>query len=147
MGNLTIAATFIVLLNVIMWFSQISLYSINPAGPTCFSISGSVIENSATTSGNISTLNTAVEDQLPESQNSVVSPGSTSISFTDVYNAILGFFKSSATGIKYLYGIVAAPSNILKCLSVPPELAVGIGVFWYMISFLIVVIFIMRGGD
>ena len=147
MGNLTIAAVFIVVLNVLMWFVQLSIYSINPAGTTCFSLSGSIIENSATVSGDIMTLNSSVENQLPSAQTTTVSPSSTAVSFTDVYNSIIGFFKSSATGLKYLYGIVAAPSNILKCLNLPNQISVGLGVLWYIISLLILIIFIMRGGD
>ena len=147
MGNLTIATVFIVILNLLMWFSQVAVNNINPGGSVCYSLSGSIIENSATTSGNISTLNTNIIDQLPEAQTSAVSPGSSSVSFTDIFNSVLGFFKSVPSGLKYLYGIVSAPTNILKCLSLPNEIAVGLGVFWYAVSFMIVIIFIFRGND
>jgi len=43
MGNLTIATIFIVLVNVLMWFSGIAMLDINPGGSICYSPEGSII--------------------------------------------------------------------------------------------------------
>lgn len=130
MSNLTIATTFIVILNILMWFSQISMLALNPAGSVCYNLEGSLIDNSQTSTGVLS--NDVIAD-LPESQGQVTTDSGNI--FTDVFNNILSWFKS-APGVKYIYGVVAAPYNILKCMNLPVEFVAGIGTLWYLVSFL-----------
>jgi len=137
MGNLTVATIFIVCLNVLMWFSQLSMLAINPVGTFCYNVEGSIIGNSITGTGNFSVLNNQVVGDLPEAQTQI-QPGSTSFSFTDVFSSILGWFKT-APGLKYVYGVVAAPYNILKCMGLPNEFVVGIGTLWYLVTLLVLV--------
>jgi len=143
MGNLTIATIFIVTLNVLMWFVTLSMQSMNPMGTMCYNLGGSIIENTATVSGNYSTLVVDPTGELPESQGSITA-GSTNV-FTDIFNNILSWFKT-APGIKYIYGVVAAPYNILKCANFPSHLVTGLGTIWYLVSFLVLVAF-MWGRD
>ena len=138
MGNLTIATIFIAALNILMWFSTIAMLNINPVGTFCYNTEGSLIASATTT--NISTVNNDIIGQLPSSDSAVVTAGSTNI-FTDIFNNVIGWFKSTP-GIKYVYGVVAAPYNILKCMNLPNEFVVGIGTLWYLVSFLILIAFI-----
>lgn len=138
MGNLTIATTFIVLLNVMMWFVSLSMLNINPGGSICYHTEGSIIESSTTQ--DIDAVNNDILNQLPEAESSSVSTGNSNI-FTDVFNNIANWFKT-APGIKYVYGVVAAPYNILKCMNLPNEFIVGIGTLWYLVSFLVLVAFL-----
>ena len=133
MGNLTIATTFIVLLNVLMWFSTLAMININPTGSFCYNTEGSII--ASTTTGNISIVNNDILNQLPEAESSTVTTGATNV-FTDIFNNIINWFKT-APGVKYIYGVVAAPYNILKCTNLPTEFIVGIGTLWYLVSFLV----------
>ena len=137
MGNLTIATIFIVTLNVLMWFSTISMLNINPSGTFCYNIEGSIIQQA--TDENI-TLNNDVINDLPSAESALVSAESSNI-FTDVFNNIVNWFKNTA-GIKYVYGVVAAPYNILKCMNLPGEFVAGIGTLWYLVSFLVLVGFL-----
>jgi len=139
MGNLTIATIFIVVFNILMWFVSISMMSINPGGTICYNLEGSIIDNSVTQSGNISIVNNDITEDLPEGQGAVTS-GTTNI-YTDPINSILSWFKT-APGLKYIYGVIAAPYNILKCMGLPNAFAVGIGVLWYLVSALVLVAFI-----
>lgn len=139
-GNLTLATLFIVTVNVLVWFCQLAMLNINPAGSFCYTLEGSVIDNSITRSGNYSALDNDVIDQLPTSAGTIT-PSSSVSSFTDIFNNILTWFKS-APGIKYVYGVVAAPYNILKCTGLPNEFIIGIGTIWYLVSFLVLVAFI-----
>ena len=133
MGNLTIATTFIVLLNILMWFSTLAMLDINPSGTFCYHTDGSVI--SRVTTDNTTTVDNDVLNQLPEAESSQVTTGTTNI-FTDIFNNIINFMRT-APGIKYVYGVVAAPYNILKCMNLPNSFIVGIGTLWYLVSFLV----------
>lgn len=142
MGNMTIATTFIVFINVFLWLSSIVMLSINPAGSVCYNPEGSIIGQSVdlgTYSYNQSVLNNNVIDDLPSGEGTVVS-GSSSV-FTDIFNNILSWFKSTP-GIKYVYGVVASPYNILKCTGLSNEFVVGLGTFWYLVSFLVLIAFL-----
>lgn len=139
MGNLTIATTFIVLLNLLMWFGTLAMAEMNPSGTVCYNPTGSVIGNSIDGNPETGVLDNDVVDDLPSAEGTV-STGSTNI-FTDIFNNVLGWFKS-APGIKYVYGVIAAPYNILKCMNLPNEFAIGIGALWYLVSLLVFVAFL-----
>jgi len=140
MGNLTVATIFIVMVNVLMWFSGIAMLDINPEGSICYSPEGSIIGESIEGSGDGAILNNDALSQLPTGEGTVES-GDTGVIITDVFKNILNWFKS-APGIKYVYGVVAAPYNILKCTSLPNQFIVGIGTLWYLVSFLVLIAFI-----
>lgn len=140
MGNLTIATTFMVLLNVLMWLCTISMMTINPSGFICYNVEGSIIAESISGSGNTTVLDNDVLNQLPTAESTVSVTDTTNI-FTDVFNNILGWFKS-APGIKYVYGVIAAPYNILKCMNLPTEFVVAVGTLWYLVSLLVLVAFL-----
>lgn len=131
MGNLTTATTFIVLLNVLMWFSTIGMLTVNPTGTFCYNTEGSIIASATT---NLTVVDTDILEQLPEQSAS-------SGVFTDIFNNINTWFKT-APGIKYIYGVVAAPYNILTCANLPVEFVVGIGTLWYMVTFLVFISFL-----
>lgn len=139
-GNLTLATIFIVVVNVLMWFCQIAMLDINPDGSVCYNLEGSVIDNSITRSGNYSVVDNDIINQLPTSAGTIT-PSSSTSAFTDIFNNILTWMKS-APGIKYVYGVVAAPYNILKCTNLPASFIVGVGTLWYLVTFLVLVAFI-----
>ena len=137
MGNLTVATIFIVMVNILMWFSSIAMLNVNPTGTVCFNLEGSIIDSATTRSGDVTLVDNDVTNQLPG--NEAVSTD-TNV-FTDIFTNILGWFKS-APGIKYIYGVVAAPYNILSCLGLPGQFVAGIGTLWYLVSFLVLIAFI-----
>ena len=139
MGNLTIATIFVVTLNILMWFSQIAMIQVNPDGPTMYNIEGSVIDETVQGQGNGTVLQDQVLSELPSSAGTVATGDDTGI-FTDIFNNILGWMKSTP-GVKYVYGVVSAPYNILKAMNLPSEFVVGIGTLWYMITLLVLVAF------
>jgi hypothetical protein len=139
MGNMEIITMFVVALNVLMWISGLAMLDVNPSGTLCYNVEGTVIDNTRISSGNYSVLDNDVINDLPENQ-AAVTTGTTNI-FTDVFNNILSWFKS-APGLKYIYGVVAAPYNILKCMNLPNAFVVAVGTLWYLISLLVLVAFI-----
>jgi hypothetical protein len=138
MGNLTTATAFIVFANILMWFCALAMLNINPDGTFCYNYEGSIIEQGVISS------NSSVVDNIPGAEGGSVVSGSTNI-FTDIFNSITNFLKT-APGIKYIYGVVTAPANILTCMGLPYEFGVGVGVVWYLISFLVLIAF-MWGRD
>lgn len=140
MGNLEMITGFIVLLNVLMWTGGLAMTNINPDGSFCYNLEGSIIESNIVESGGNLTLNNDIINQLPDSQTSSISTGSTNI-FTDIFSNVINWFKS-APGLKYVYGVVSAPYNVLKCLNLPNSFIIGVGTFWYMTTFLVLIAFI-----
>lgn len=143
MGQLTIATIFIVIVNLLMWWSQAAMIDINPAGSICYTFTGSIIDNSVTSSGNLSVVDADVLSDLPSAEQGSVQQGTTNV-FTDSFRSVIGWFKS-APGIKYAYGVIAAPYNILKCTGLPPMFIAGLGTLWYLSSFLVLLAFILGG--
>lgn len=135
MGNLLTATIFIIVMNLFMWWASIAQLTINPDSSICYNLEGSVIENTIYYNENGSVLNNDVLSQMPDAQTTQVS-GTTTTFFTDIFNNIVSYFKET-TGLKYVYAVIAAPYNILKCTNLPSTFIVGIGTFWYLISFLI----------
>ena len=139
MGNLTIATIFVVFVNVMMFLVQTAVININPDGTMCYSTTGSVIDETMTSQGDLGVSSTSALTDLPGSQGTVTIGDA--VGFTDVFNNILSWMKS-APGIKYVYGVVSAPYNILKCMNLPSEFVVAIGTLWYLTSLLILVAFL-----
>jgi len=140
MSNLTLATAIIVLINVLLWFSQIAILEINPAGTQCYSLDGTIIDHSIIRSGNYSVASTNLFDDLPSSAGTI-SPSAGNI-FTDIFNNILSWVKS-VPGVKYVYQVVVGPFAILYCKGIlPNSFVVGIGIFWYLTTFLILVAFL-----
>ena len=134
MGNYTMAAVFIILLNVLLFFSAQAMSSINPDGVVCYHTEGSVLEGKIQQSGNQTTANTDVLNDLPGPQEAVTT-GSSNL-FTDIFNSILSSIKS-IPGLSFVLSVVKAPSNIFGCMEfLPSAFITGINVFWYLISFL-----------
>ena len=141
MGNLTIATIFIVLANVLLWFSTIAMVSVNPTGTFCYNVEGSIVGNHLVMGANMNTttLNNDVLSQLPNTEGAV-STGSTGF-FTDIFNNVLSWFKS-APGLKYVYGIVSSPYNIIKLLNLPTALTWVISAWWYGITVFLIIAFL-----
>jgi len=138
MGNTTIALTFVMILNVLMWLSQVAVVDLNPSGTVYYNCEGSIVENFASCeNSSTAVLNSDVASQLPNPQNIEVSDNP----FTDIFNSILGWVKG-LPGINYLVAMVSAPYNIFKAIGLPNELALGLGIIWYGISLFVLVSFL-----
>ena len=140
MGNLTIATIFVVTLNVMMFLCQTAMINMNPEGGVCYNAEGSLIGATMKTQANMSVSENNALDELPSSAGTVVTSESTN-PFTDIFNNILGWMKS-APGIRYVYGVVSAPYNIMKCMNLPSAFVVAIGTLWYMVTLLVLVSFL-----
>jgi len=136
---MTVATIFMVTLNVLMFICSTAMANINPDGPVCYNVEGSLIGETMVGQGNLSVSETDALEDLPGSQGTVTIGDA--IGFTDIFNNILGWFKS-APGVKYVYGVVSAPYNVFKCMGLPVEFVVAIGTLWYLISLLILVAFL-----
>jgi len=133
MGNLEVATIFMLLVNVTMWFATMGALAVNPTGSICYHVENSFIGDRITNES----MNNNVLDDLPQSQDTQISGGTSGGFVTDLFNSILGFFKGIPAGLNYITGVIAAPYNILKCTGLPNEAVMGIGIFWYLSSLLV----------
>lgn len=143
MGNMTVALVFIVFLNGIMWMSAIAALDVNPNGAICYRVEGSIIDNSAVRSGNLTISNDPL-DSLPTSATGTVTSGSSSF-FTDVYTTVLGWLRS-VPGLRYISAVVGAPYNVLQCMGMPSQAAGFFGTAWNLISLFVLLSFLFWGG-
>lgn len=136
MGNMEVLTVFVVCMNVFMWMTSLAITDINPQ-VSYYNVKGSYIEQTLYNNNfaNSSVVNNNVLNDLPNSQGTVTT-GSTGF-FTDIFNNIISWIKG-APGVKYLYGIVSAPFNILNIMGLPSEIVAALGVLWYMISLLVI---------
>lgn len=105
------------------------MLSVNPTGTMCYNIEGSII--SQATVGNATVVETDILGQLPETSGSIST-------YSDPFG-VVGNWLRSIPGVRYVYSVVSAPYNVLKCMGLPNEFVVGIGTLWYLVSLLILV--------
>jgi len=145
MGNITTGLVFVMIINVLMFFSQVAVMSINPEGPVFYHCEGSVLENFGNSCSNTSVLSTDnLGDKLPSADASV-NPTTGNI-FTDTFSSIKGWFIG-LPGVNYLYGMVSSPFTILSSLGLPNEFVWGIGVLWYGLTLFFIVAFLVGRND
>ena len=146
MGNMTVTTVIVVFINVMMFFTSTAMLSINPGASSCYNVEGSIIGNriqrdTITGSYNNSVVDSDVLNDLPQSTSYTNSQSGSGSFVTDLFNNILSWFKS-IPGLNYVFSVVTAPYNILKCMGLPVEFVVGIGTLWYLITFFVLISFL-----
>lgn len=141
MGNLTVAAMFVIVLNVFMFLGQVAVLELNEDAGMYFTNEGTLLDNFDSNSGEgepvLDTGGTI--DSLPSGAESV-SPTTGNV-FTDTFSSIKDWMLKS-TGLAYLFSILAAPYNILKSMNLPNNFVYAMGTLWYAITFILVLAFI-----
>lgn len=127
--------------NALLFLGQVAAIEMNPAGPQFYNCEGSILAGFEANDCQNSTYvleDTDPAGQLP-SQGGEIEVDSGNI-FTDTFSAAINWFTES-TGLKYLYSILAAPSNFLKALGLPSEFSFAVGALWYGFTLLTIVAF------
>lgn len=137
MGNLTTALVFVLVINCMLYVTQLTLNELNPDSPVSFlnTTHGNMIAQ-LDSGGN--TLNEDVTGPFPGGQGAT-EPTGTGQDW-DVFSKITEWFKNT-WGIKYVYGIVTAPYYILQYI-LPQALAFVVGAIWYGITIMLIIAFI-----
>lgn len=143
MAQLTTAAIFVIMVNILMWFSAAAMKDIHPglSNGLCFNVENSVIGANVQASGEDYVLKNNISQQLPSGEGTI-SPSST-LNFIDTFVNLLSWIKELPG---FLLGIVTAPAVLLACTNLPTIFIVGIDVLWYLLSLLIIVEFIKGSG-
>lgn len=145
MGNATVAIIFLAVVNVLMWISMLSITSMNPSldlNKMCYTSTGTLLQGQITGTGDNDTLVGNTVDNLPTSTQGAVQAGSSGGFVTDLFNNIIGFFKSVGKGLSYAMAIINAPSNILKCIGLPIQISNILGALWNIISLFVLISYI-----
>ena len=141
MGNLTIAVTFVCLLNLLMFMAQAATMDLNEDSPIFYNCTGTVTQTYI--SGDcqqISMPNTdSLAGELPISTQDV--QGNTGIYFIDALNSLKEWINNK---LDYFGAIVSAPYSMLKAIPGLPDAFVGIlGTLWYMLTIFLIAAFIL----
>ena len=129
--------------NAMLFLGQIAALEMNPAGPQFYNCAGSILGSFEANqcAGGTYVLNDAnPAGQLP-GQGSEITVDSGNV-FTDTFSAATNWFTET-TGLKYLYNIVAAPSNFMKALGLPDAFAFAVGAMWYGFTLLTIIGFVL----
>lgn len=145
MAELAYLLAVVLCINGLLWLSQVAVTAINPSGPVFFNCQGSMISQFEQNGCVGGTANYVVADATPA--NGLPTSGSTvqvdsGNFFTDTFAASVNWF-TQATGLQYLYNILAAPSNFLKAIGLPSEMSFAIGAMWYGFSLLVLIAFLL----
>ena len=140
-GSLTQALTIVIAINMLLWFGQIAITSMNPSSTNFFNNTGTLLDKYD--HGGY-TIDPNAVDQLPSSESSVsVTTGNI---FTDLFSTVKNWFLNS-TGLSYILNVLSAPMSFLSAIvGLPKEFAFGIGAMWYGITLFLVIAFI-RGDS
>lgn len=139
MSNLTTALTFVMILNCLMWFGQISMIHLDDNSTVYYNKEGSMLDSFTTGVGeDIQIDDSNLESLMPTAEENI-SPETGNI-FTDMFSSIKNWFAET-TGLKYLYGILKAPYNILKAMHLPNEVCFGLGMVWYGTTLFLIIAF------
>lgn len=139
MAELGQALAVVMAVNALLFLGQAAVLELNPSGVQFYECQDTLIGDFEAYNCQNSTYLLKDTDPLAElpQDSGEIDTGTGNI-FTDTYNAIRGWFSGS-TGVGYVYGILAAPSNFLKALSVPDAYAFAIGVMWYGFTLFLIV--------
>lgn len=140
MGNLTTALVLVLSLNVLFYLADVGMQELNPGGTDFYTGEDSMLEGFAKNSDleNPHLDKSGITDTLPTSGSSVETESG--FEFSDILVAIRTWV-SNAPGIKYIYGIIMAPYNLLSAMNLPQAVRYAIGAFWYGITLFLVVAF------
>ncbi len=140
MGNLTTALTFVMVLNILMWLSQVAMLDLNPEGTVFYHKEGTLLGEFDKNKGQGTPEldDSGLASDLPSAEENI-SPTTGNI-FTDAFSSIKEWF-SRTTGINYLYGIIKAPYNVLKAMMLPAEIVYAFGTLWYALTLFLVIAF------
>ena len=140
--KITLALAFILAVNMFLFFSQtaVDTLALESGVPSSefFNFEGSMLAdyNEGNNTNYILTENVS---GLPEGQGTI-SPDTGNF-FTDAFGTVKNWFLEK-TGLRYLVGIVTAFPNFLRTIGLPSALSFGLGFFWYVLTFFLVVAFI-----
>lgn len=140
MSNLTTALTFVMILNVLMWFGQVSMLELNEDGTVYFNCEGTMLEmfDKNNCNGTYELDDSETVSDLPTAEEDI--SATTGNIFTDMFSSIKDWFND-VTGLNYLYAILKAPYNLLKAIGLPNEIVFGLGALWYAITFFLIIAF------
>lgn len=129
-------------INVMLWLGQVAVTELNPAGPVFYNCQGSLIANfeASQCTGTTYVLGDSDPSAVLPTTGSQVQVDNGNF-FTDTFGAAVSWFTQS-TGLRYLYNILAAPSNFIKAVGAPSQFAFAVGAMWYAFSLLAIVAFL-----
>ena len=140
MSNTTIALTFVMIVNALMFLTQVAIVDIGPTNPnTLYNYNGTILQSFGGENQDLDSQ--SLSNYLPGSTDSQLDTSSGSV-FTDIFRSMKKFLIS-LPGVNYLYMTVTAPYTLLKGIFIGhPEMAFALGTFWWGLTVFLIVQFI-----
>jgi len=142
MGNLTIAFTFVMVMNVLMFVAQASVLNLDPNSTVFYNEEGQLMSEFDAGNNTLATDDSFVKENLPGGSGTVTTDTDSNW-VTDTVNAIKNWF-SETLGLKYITQVLSAPYLMLEAMHLPQEIAFALGSLWYGITFFVGVAFILN---
>lgn len=144
MSNLTIGLVFVTLLTAFMWLSQVAVLEINPEGEVFYNCEAATMissfdKNLCQGERLLDSDEATAQGYLPSGAGAV--EPSTGNIFTDTFASIKAWLTGN-TKLRYVYGVLSAPANILKSMHIPNEVAFTLGAVWYGLNLFLLVAFL-----
>lgn len=137
------ALAIVLAVNCMLWLGQVAALEMNPDGPQFYNCQGSMLgtlEASGCAGGAYVLNDSNPASRLPTAGGTIeVDSGQ---SYTDTFAASNNWF-TDATGLSYLYNILAAPANFLKAIGVPGEFSFAVGAMWYGLTLFLIIAFVL----
>lgn len=140
MANITQALMFVLLLNALMWLSQIAILELNPAQSSFFNPEGTILTDYAV-DGDLDSpqLDTSsINEHFPSNAGTVENEQGNI--FTDAFKSIKNWF-SGLPGVNYALATVSMPYTVLKIMRLPIPFVYIIGTLWYVLTLFLIIAF------
>lgn len=140
MGNFTMAATFIILINVFMLIFNVSVQNVTDSDFNVYNCKGTVFELFDQDCQTYQSLNTtSVQDYYPSSGSTIASTGS---DYTDFFKLVKEFF-SSGFGLKWVMNVLLTPGRMITSMNIPLAISYSLSALWYLLTFLSFIAFFL----
>lgn len=124
-------------LSIVLFMFQVSIENINPEGATTiYNYNGSILQSYD--AGDYNIVNSP-DDNIPELP-AEISTESSSSGFTDIFQSITTWFKTSKAG-QVINGLYYAFPNLIKGLGLPEQFAFALGILYHLLAVLSFVMF------
>ena len=132
--TLIVLVTLMLACNISLVFVQGAMVEVNPAS---VGISGFDAGNTPYANYVVNNSLNLSDSYLPSDDS--VEGDSTGNVFTDTYKAIKGWSREKMSPLNFMANVLKQPYGFLKDVGIPINIALAIGVLWYMVAIIIVV--------
>jgi len=140
MKPLTMALSFVLVLNVFMFLFQTSIINVG-GNANFFNLDNSILgraidDNSIINNTQLEDLPSAIEGTSPD----------TDSSFTDLFKTIRNWIFD-VSGLGFIIDILNVPVTFLTMMGVAKEISLSVGALWWLLNFFLIISTLLLGRE